>query len=185
MDIRSTEIPDVLIIQPRVFSDSRGFFTETFSEQRYTEAGVCGPFVQDNWSHSSRGTLRGLHYQIEQAQGKLVQVLTGRIFDVAVDLRRDSASFGKWVGIELSGENKLQLYIPPGFAHGFLVLSETADFLYKCTNYYAPKHERTLLWNDATVAIEWPLECDPILSDKDQRGREFEQADAFARAGAL
>lgn len=179
MEIRPTEISDVVVIEPRVFGDARGFFLETFSEQRYSEVGVHGPFVQDNWSHSTKGTLRGLHYQIEQAQGKLVQVLRGRIFDVAVDLRKSSQTFGKSVGIELSSENKRQLYIPPGFAHGFLVLSENADFLYKCTDYYAPQHERTLLWNDPTIAIDWPLASDPILSEKDQCGTTLNEADVF------
>jgi dTDP-4-dehydrorhamnose 3,5-epimerase len=179
MEIQATEIPDVKVIEPRVFADSRGFFSETFSAQRYADAGVQGPFVQDNWSHSANGSLRGLHYQIEQAQGKLVQVINGSIFDVAVDLRKQSATFGKWIGIELSSENKRQLYIPPGFAHGFLVLSESADFLYKCTDYYAPEHERTLLWNDQSVAIDWPLEGDPILSEKDTKGLLLDQAEIF------
>jgi dTDP-4-dehydrorhamnose 3,5-epimerase len=179
MEIHSTKIADVRIIEPRVFVDSRGFFSETFSQQRYADAGIHGPFVQDNWSHSTQGTLRGMHYQIDQTQGKLVQVLRGRIFDVVVDLRRSSPTCGKWVGVELSCENKRQLHVPPGLAHGFLVLSEEADFLYKCSDYYAPQHERTLLWNDPKVAIEWPLEGEPVLSEKDEQGLIFDQAELF------
>lgn len=179
MDVRKTRLPGVLVVEPRVFSDERGFFLETFSARRYAESGIPGPFVQDNWSHSVRGTLRGLHYQVQQSQGKLVQVMRGEIFDVAVDLRQDSPTFGQWEAEILSAENKKQFFIPPGFAHGFLVLSETADFVYKCTDYYAPEHDRTLLWNDQTVGIEWPDTENLILSAKDRNGAPLEQAECF------
>jgi len=179
MDVRKTSLPGVLVVEPRVFSDSRGFFLETFSAERYAESGIHGPFVQDNWSRSVKGTLRGLHYQIQQSQGKLVQVMSGEIFDVAVDLRQDSPTFGQWEAEILSAENKRQFYIPPGFAHGFLVLSETADFVYKCTEYYAPEHDRTLLWNDETVGVEWPAVDDLILSEKDRNGAPLEKAACF------
>ncbi|NQV23053.1 MAG: dTDP-4-dehydrorhamnose 3,5-epimerase [Rhodopirellula sp.] len=180
MKVTKTRLPDVLVIEPRVFGDSRGFFLETFSTQRYAEVGITGPFVQDNWSHSCRGTLRGLHFQIQQPQGKLVHVMQGEIFDVAVDVRQDSPTFGNWVGITLSAENKRQLWIPPGFAHGFAVISETADFVYKCTDSYAPEHERTLLWNDETIGVEWPLDSEPILSEKDRNGTTFDKLETFA-----
>jgi dTDP-4-dehydrorhamnose 3,5-epimerase len=170
MNVIRTTIPDVLVIEPQVFRDPRGFFKETFQSKRYAEAGIDAEFVQDNISRSRRGTLRGLHFQIEHAQAKLVQALSGRIFDVAVDLRRKSPTFGHWVGRELSDENHHQMYIPPGFAHGFCVVSETADLFYKCTDFYYPEHERTLLWNDPAVGIRWPLETEPVLSDKDRRG---------------
>jgi dTDP-4-dehydrorhamnose 3,5-epimerase len=179
MDVRETRLPGVLVIEPRVFADTRGFFLETFSAERYADKGIRGPFVQDNWSHSVRGTLRGLHYQVQQSQGKLVQVMNGEIFDVAVDLRQDSPTFGQWEAEILSAENKKQFFIPPGFAHGFLVLSETADFVYKCTDYYAPEHDRTLLWNDETIGIEWPSVENLILSEKDQRGTPLKTADSF------
>lgn len=179
MQVIETDLPDVLIVEPRVFGDERGFFLETFSAERYAESGISGPFVQDNWSYSRRGTLRGLHYQIQQPQGKLVQVMRGEIFDVAVDMRRDSPAFGKWVGVMLSADNKRQLWVPPGFAHGFVVLSEEADFTYKCTDSYAPQHERSLLWNDPTVGVEWPYEGEPLLSEKDRNGLPFDQADAY------
>lgn len=179
MNVQETSLPGVLLIEPRVFGDARGFFLETYSSQRYADIGITGPFVQDNWSRSCRGTLRGLHFQIKQAQGKLVQVMQGAIFDVAVDVRRDSPTFGKWLGIELSGENKKQLWIPRGFAHGFFVLSETADFVYKCTNSYAPEHERTLLWNDPTIGVKWPSDIKPILSEKDQNGTTFELLETY------
>lgn len=179
MEVRETGLPGVLVVEPRVFADTRGFFLETFSAQRYAHSGIRGPFVQDNWSHSVQGTLRGLHYQIQQAQGKLVQVMHGEIFDVAVDLRQDSATFGQWEAEILSAENKKQFFIPPGFAHGFLVMSETADFVYKCTDYYAPEHDRTLLWNDQTVGVEWPSTGNLILSDKDKAGTPLASADCF------
>jgi dTDP-4-dehydrorhamnose 3,5-epimerase len=170
MNVIATSIPDVLIIEPKVFSDARGFFKETYQAERYAAAGMPSTFVQDNISRSRRGTLRGLHFQLKRPQGKLVQALSGRIFDVAVDLRRNSPSYGKWVGAELSDTNHRQVYIPPGFAHGFCVLSESADLFYKCTDLYFAEHERTLLWNDPAVGIQWPLEAPPILSDKDRRG---------------
>jgi dTDP-4-dehydrorhamnose 3,5-epimerase len=180
MNVTETELLGVLLIEPRVFGDSRGFFLETFSEQRYAELGITAPFIQDNWSHSCRGTLRGLHFQIQQPQGKLVHVMQGEIFDVAVDVRQDSPTFGKSMGVTLSAENKRQLWIPPGFAHGFTVLSETADFVYKCTDNYAPEHERTLLWNDESIGVEWQLDGEPILSDKDRNGTTFDKLETFA-----
>ena len=171
MIVERTRLPEVLMLQPRLFGDERGFFTESWNKARFDEAvGASIDFVQDNHSRSSRGVLRGLHYQIEQAQGKLVRVVSGRVFDVAVDLRRSSPRLGQWVGVELSAQNHRQLWIPPGFAHGYLTLSDTADFLYKSTDYYAPAHERALLWNDLHVAIDWPLgaiEGLPTLSAKD------------------
>ena len=179
MEVRETSLPGVLVIEPRVFSDPRGFFLETFSARRYAEKNIRGPFVQDNWSHSVKGTLRGLHYQVQQSQGKLVQVMNGGIFDVAVDLRQDSPTFGRWEAEILSAENKKQFFIPPGFAHGFLVLSETADFVYKCTDYYAPEHDRTLLWNDETVGVEWPSVENLILSEKDKQGTPLKTAECF------
>lgn len=170
-----TEIPDVVIIEPKVFGDARGFFFESFNQRAFTEAtGVEAAFVQDNHSRSTRGVLRGLHYQVVQPQGKLVRVARGAVFDVAVDLRSDAATFGRWVGVELSEANQRQLWIPPGFAHGFLVLSDSADFLYKTTDYYAPQHERCIVWDDPTLAIAWPTaEIVPQLSQKDARGALF------------
>lgn len=168
------QIPEVLLIEPDVFGDSRGFFMESWHKRKYAEAGLDTDFVQDNHSRSSRGVLRGLHYQLQQPQGKLVRVVTGAAFDVAVDIRRGSPTFGKWVGAELSEENQHQLYIPPGFAHGFCVLSEVTDFLYKCTDYYAPEDEHGILWNDPSIGIDWPGEnfhisekdsCNRLLSD--------------------
>ena len=179
MEVKQTKLPGVLIIQPRVFGDQRGFFLETFSSERYAEHGITGPFVLDNWSRSRRGVLRGLHYQLRQTQGKLVQVLRGEIFDVAVDVRRSSPTFGQWAGTTLSEQNKRQFWIPPGFAHGFVVLSEEADFVYKCTDYYAPAHERTLIWNDPTVGIEWPHSTAPQLSEKDRAGKLLQDVDVF------
>ena len=168
MNVIPTAISDVLILEPKVFGDSRGFFFESYNEQVFRAAtGVTAHFVQDNHSRSARGVLRGLHYQIEQPQGKLVRCTQGEVFDVAVDIRRDSPTFGKWVGEILSEENKRQMWIPPGLAHGFLVLSESADFLYKPTEYYAPQHERAILWNDPDLAIAWPLAGEPLLSSKD------------------
>ncbi len=166
MKIRPGDLTGLLIIEPNVFKDQRGFFLETWHWQRYRENGLEMNFVQDNLSFSSRGTLRGLHYQIPKSQGKLISVLQGEVFDVAVDLRRGSPTFGKWHGITLSGENKLQFFIPPGFGHGFLVTSDTAFFQYKCTDYYFPKDEVTLRWNDPDLAISWPIEA-PILSARD------------------
>ncbi|QDU81055.1 dTDP-4-dehydrorhamnose 3,5-epimerase [Polystyrenella longa] len=179
MEVRPTSIPDVLLIKPSVFEDARGFFKETYQEERYHKIGVGVQFVQDNNSRSQRGTLRGLHYQLEHSQGKLVQVFRGEIFDVAVDLRRSSPTFGKWTSAILSEHNHLQLYIPPGFAHGFYVLSELAEFSYKCSDYYFPEHEKTLLWNDPQLDIEWPITESPLLSEKDQQGIPFSNIEYF------
>lgn len=177
----ATEIPGVLIIEPQVFGDARGFFLESFNARKFAElTGVNAEFVQDNHSHSQKGVLRGLHYQIENAQGKLVRVIAGEVFDVAVDVRRSSPHFGKWVGVVLSAENKRMLWIPEGFAHGFLVLSDTADFVYKTTAYYSPQHERSILWNDPQLAIGWPLDSAPSLSGKDAAARLLKDAEVFA-----
>jgi len=178
MKIIQTEIPDLLILEPQVFGDERGFFLESFNQQRWEElTGLKTTFVQDNHSRSSQGVLRGLHYQLKQPQGKLVRCVDGEVFDVAVDIRRNSASFGRWVGTHLSAENKRQLWVPEGFAHGFLVLSESADFLYKTTNYYAPEHECCIRWDDPTLAIDWPTGIVPILSAKDARAPDFLSAE--------
>lgn len=175
-----TKIPEVILIEPRVFLDSRGFFLESYQKKRFAEAGIKFDFVQDNHSQSEQGILRGLHYQIQQPQGKLVRVISGEIFDVAVDLRRSSPTFGKWVGDSLSSENRRMLWVPPGFAHGFVVTSTTAEVLYKATDYYAPQWERTIVWNDPTLNIVWPLkEKVPILSAKDQAGKHFLEAEMF------
>ena len=184
MKVEVTGIADVLIVEPAVFGDERGFFLESFNERAMREIGIDAHFVQDNHSRSQRNVLRGLHYQIDQPQGKLVRVVSGRVFDVGVDLRRDSPTFGKWAGVELSAENKRLFWLPPGLAHGFLVLSESADFLYKATDYYAPKSERTIVWNDPDLGIEWPLESEPILSSKDAAGKAFSAAEVF-EAGFL
>lgn len=177
MKITPTKIADVLLIEPRVFGDDRGFFYESFNQKAFEEAtNIKLPFVQDNHSKSGRGVLRGLHYQLApHAQGKLVRVVQGEVFDVAVDIRKDSKTFGQWVGAHLSAENKNQLWIPPGLAHGFVVLSETAEFLYKTTSYYAPQAERSLRWNDPTLAIDWPINAEPILADKDRQGHFFNE----------
>ena len=179
-----TRLPEVLVLEPQVFGDDRGFFMESWNQRRFDEAtGLRARFVQDNHSRSPRGVLRGMHYQIEHAQGKLVRVVSGSVFDVAVDMRRSSPRFGQWVGVELDAQNKRQLWIPPGFAHGFLVLSEYADFLYKTTDYYAPEHERALAWNDPTVAIDWPLAeigDAPRLSPKDAAGLPLPDCELFA-----
>ncbi len=173
-------IPDVVLIEPRVFGDARGFFFESFNQRAFNEAtGTNHQFVQDNHSRSSKGVLRGLHYQIQQPQGKLVRVVHGAVFDVAVDIRRSSPTFGQWVGEELSADNHRQLWVPPGFAHGFLVLSEMADFLYKTTNYYAPEHERCLLWSDPSVGICWPNAGMLTLSEKDQAGLVWNEAEKY------
>ena len=166
MKITPTEIPEVLVIEPDVHGDARGFFMETWHARKYAELGLDVPFVQDNHSRSRRGVLRGLHYQLHQPQGKLVRVVTGRVFDVAVDIRKGSPTFGRWVGIELSEDNHRQFYVPPGFAHGFCVLSDSADFLYKCTDYYAPEDEHGILWNDPAIGIDWPG-SDFLVSEKD------------------
>ena len=181
MNIVRTEIPDVLIIEPKVFGDSRGFFFESFNQRQFEQlTGVAPSFVQDNHSRSARGVLRGLHYQIHQPQGKLVRVIAGEVFDVCVDMRRSSPTFGKSVYVTLSADNHRQLWIPPGFAHGFLVTSESADFVYKTTDYYAPEYERSVLWNDAALAIPWPLQGEPLLSAKDKAGMPLAQAETFA-----
>lgn len=173
-------IPDVLLIEPKVFGDERGFFFESFHHREF-EAAVGKPvsFVQDNHSKSSKGVLRGLHYQIQQPQGKLVRVVKGAVFDVAVDIRRSSPTFGKWVGETLSEENKKQLWVPEGFAHGFVTLTDNTEFLYKTTNYYAPTHERALIWNDPTLAIDWPIDFEPLVSAKDQVALKLDTAEKF------
>lgn len=181
MKVIPTAIPDVLILEPKVFGDVRGFFYESFNQAAFTQAtGLDVQFVQDNHSRSSKGVLRGLHYQIQQPQGKLVRVVRGAVFDVAVDIRRSSPTFGLAVGLELSEENHRQLWIPAGFAHGFLVLSDSADFLYKATDYYAPEFERCIAWNDATIGVQWPLQDEPQLSTKDQAGLPLSQAELFS-----
>jgi dTDP-4-dehydrorhamnose 3,5-epimerase len=180
MKVIETSIPDVLIIEPKVFGDERGFFYESFNAASFEAAtGLKRQFVQDNHSKSQRGVLRGLHYQIQQPQGKLVRVVAGEVFDVAVDLRKSSPSFGRWFGTHLSAQNQRQLWIPEGFAHGFVVLSESAEFLYKTTDYYAPEHERSLLWNDPELGIEWPFDEPPQLSAKDQAGKRLSDAELF------
>ena len=180
MQVVQTAIPEVLILEPQVYGDERGFFFESFNQQKFESlTGVKANFVQDNHSRSAVNVLRGLHYQIQQPQGKLVRVVAGEVFDVAVDLRRQSATFGKWVGVILSAENKRQLWVPPGFAHGFLVLKEGTEFLYKTTDYYAPQHERCIRWDDPEIGIEWPLSGEPALSAKDQLGLDFSKADVF------
>jgi dTDP-4-dehydrorhamnose 3,5-epimerase len=181
MKVTRTEIPNVLLLQPRIFGDERGFFSESWNAREFNSAiGSDVQFVQDNYSRSACGVLRGLHYQIRQPQGKLVSVAQGRVFDVAVDLRKSKPTFGRWIGIELSDDNHRQLWIPPGFAHGYLVLSESADFLYKTTDYYAPEHERCIIWNDPEIAIDWPLDREPVLSAKDRLGLPFSKAEVFA-----
>lgn len=181
MNVIPTKIPDVFLIEPKVFGDHRGFFFESFNQKVFTEkTGVATDFVQDNHSRSSQGVLRGLHYQIQQTQGKLVRVVLGEVFDVAVDIRKSSPTFGQWVGHYLSAENKQQLWIPPGFAHGFLVTSPVAEVLYKTTDYYAPQYERSLLWNDPDIAIEWPRESlEPKLSEKDKNAHTLTNAELF------
>jgi dTDP-4-dehydrorhamnose 3,5-epimerase len=166
MNIRQTSLPGLVIVEPRIFRDERGAFAETFHATRYAQAGIGGPFVQDNFSRSRKGTLRGLHFQEPQAQGKLVQVLRGKVFDVAADIRRGSPTFGQWLGVELDGETQHQLWIPPGFAHGFCVLSDEAEFVYKCTALYAPEAERSIRWDDPDLGIAWPV-TQPLLSPKD------------------
>ena len=180
MQVVQTAIPDVLILEPKVFGDDRGFFFESFNQQTFQNlTGVKANFVQDNHSKSAANVLRGLHYQIEQAQGKLVRVTAGEVFDVAVDIRRYSRTFGKWVGVVLSGENKRQLWIPPGFAHGFVVLKDGTEYLYKTTDYYAPQDERCIRWDDPTIGIDWPIKRAPILSGKDQLGVALLDAEVF------
>jgi dTDP-4-dehydrorhamnose 3,5-epimerase len=181
VNVIKPDIPDVLIVEPRVFGDDRGFFFESFNERTFAErTGLSVHFVQDNHSRSAKNVLRGLHYQIRQPQGKLVRVIAGEIYDVAVDLRRGSPAFGKWVGFTLSAQTKQTAWIPPGFAHGFLVISESAEVQYKATDYYAPEHERTLLWNDPALAIGWPLAGEPVMADKDRRGVPLSVAETYA-----
>jgi dTDP-4-dehydrorhamnose 3,5-epimerase len=183
LKVTATRLPEVLLIEPRVFGDERGFFLESYNQAAFSQAtGVGQTFVQDNHSRSAHAVLRGLHYQIRQPQGKLVRVTSGRVFDVAVDMRRSSPRLGQWVGVELSEDNKRQLWVPPGFAHGFVVLSATADFLYKTTDYYAPEYERTLAWNDPRVGVEWPLDQlqrAPALSAKDSSAPNWKAAEFF------
>ena len=182
MKVTATALPDVKIIEPRVFGDERGFFFESWNARAFADAGISAAFVQDNHSRSARGVLRGLHYQVSQAQGKLVRVIAGSVFDVAVDLRRSSPDFGRSVGVELSAANKRMLWVPPGFAHGFLSLEDNTDFVYKCTDYYAPEHERSLLWSDPALAIDWPLQGigTPTVAAKDAAGKPLKEADLFA-----
>jgi dTDP-4-dehydrorhamnose 3,5-epimerase len=175
----STSLPGVVVLEPRVFADERGFFLESYNQKDFAELGIAERFVQDNHSSSQRNVLRGLHYQLKQTQGKLVRVVEGEILDVAVDVRRSSPTFGGWASVRLSGENKRMLWIPPGFAHGFSVISEKAQVLYKATNFYAPEHERTLIWNDPDLKIDWELDGDPIVSAKDQRGVVLRDAETF------
>ena len=181
MEFTPTAIPDIILIKPNLFGDERGFFMETFRASQFAEAGIPTQFVQDNHSGSQQGTLRGLHYQIRQAQGKLLRVVAGEVYDVVVDIRRSSHTFGKWEGIYLSAANKLQVWIPPGFAHGFYVLSDWAEVLYKATDYYAPQWERTILWNDPDIGIHWPLieGTLPTLSPKDAQGKRLSEAELF------
>jgi dTDP-4-dehydrorhamnose 3,5-epimerase len=183
VDVKTTSIPGVLIIEPKVFGDDRGFFYESFNERRFIE--LTGReeglrFVQDNHSKSARNVLRGLHYQLKQPQGKLVRVVSGEVFDVAVDIRKSSPTFGHWVGVILSADNKRQLWIPEGFAHGFAVLSQSAETLYKTTDYWAPEHERCIVWNDPDIGIDWPIDASPMLSAKDQKGELFANAEVFS-----
>jgi dTDP-4-dehydrorhamnose 3,5-epimerase len=181
MQFERTAIPDVVLVRPRVFGDARGFFFESWEERKFAAAGCDAKFVQDNHSRSTRHTLRGLHYQIQHAQGKLVRVVAGTVFDVAVDIRRSSPTFGRWVSVTLSDENHHMVWIPAGFAHGFLVLSDFADFVYRCTDYYSPAHERAILWNDPDLNIEWPLASGeaPVLSAKDAQAHRFRDAEYF------
>lgn len=180
MKVTPTAIPDVLLIEPQVFGDARGFFFESYNERTFAEKmGLQARFVQDNHSRSAKNVLRGLHYQIRQPQGKLVRVVAGEVFDVAVDLRKSSPTFGQWTGINLSVDNKRMLWIPEGFAHGFLVLSESADFLYKTTDYYAPEHERCVAWNDPDIGIHWPLTDAPVLAAKDIAGKRLHDVEVF------
>lgn len=180
MKVEATAIPEVLILEPQIFGDARGFFFESFNQRRWeTETGLHTTFVQENHSRSSRAVLRGLHYQIRQAQGKLVRVILGEVFDVAVDLRRSSPNFGKWVGARLSAENRKQFWIPPGFGYGFVVLSDTVEFFYLTTDYYAPEHERSIIWNDPDLAIAWPFAGEPLLSAKDRSAAAFRDAEVY------
>jgi dTDP-4-dehydrorhamnose 3,5-epimerase len=181
IQVSATALPEVKIIEPKVFGDARGYFYESFNGREFSEqVGVDVQFVQDNHSRSAKGVLRGLHYQIEHAQGKLVRVVEGEVFDVAVDVRKSSPDFGKWTGLHLSAENRRQVWVPPGFAHGFVVLSEAAQFLYKTTDYWYPEHERSIVWNDPEIGIEWPIDFEPLLAAKDAAGKLLSEADHFA-----
>jgi len=181
MKVTPTDLPEVLLLEPRVFGDDRGFFMESWNARAFREAtGLDVTFVQDNHSYSTRNVLRGIHYQVVRPQGKLVRVVTGAVFDVAVDLRRSSPTFGRWVGVELSARNKQQMWIPPGFGHGFVVLSEAADFLYKTTEYWIAQHDRTVRWDDPTLAVDWPLQGEPVLAAKDAAAPLLEAAETFA-----
>ena len=179
MNVVKTAIPDVLILEPTVFGDARGFFLESYNKAQLAEIGIMAEFVQDNHSQSARNVLRGLHYQLKKPQGKLVRVVSGEVFDVAVDLRRSSPTFGKWVGARLSAENKKMLWVPPGFGHGFVVLSERADFLYKVTEYRSTENERSISWNDPEIGIEWPIIGEPVLSEKDKAGARLRDAEVY------
>jgi dTDP-4-dehydrorhamnose 3,5-epimerase len=179
MNVIATAIPDVRLIEPKVFGDARGFFYESYTRRTLAALGIDGEFVQDNHSKSAKHVLRGLHYQIRQPQGKLVRVIAGEVLDVAVDIRRASPTFGRWVSFVLSAENKRMAWIPPGFAHGFVVRSESAEFLYKTTDYYAPEHERSIAWNDPDLAIDWQLDGEPVLSAKDRDGKRLRDAEVF------
>ena len=180
MNVIPTHIPDVLIIEPRIFGDDRGFFFESYNEKSFAEkTGISPKFVQDNHSLSTKNVLRGLHYQIQETQGKLVRVISGEVLDIAVDIRRSSPTFGQWASCLLSAENKRQFWVPEGFAHGFVVLSDSAEFLYKTTNYYAPQYDRVILWDDPDLGVDWQLKGEPILSDKDKAGKRFKEADLF------
>jgi dTDP-4-dehydrorhamnose 3,5-epimerase len=179
VNVTRTSLPDVLVLEPKMFGDSRGFFFESWNARAFAAAGIPATFVQDNHSRSSQGVLRGLHYQIRQAQGKLVRVIAGEVYDVALDLRRSSPTFGRWTGVTLSAENRRMAWIPSGFAHGFLVVSDAAEFLYKTTDYYAPEHERTIAWDDSDLAIQWPLAGAPVLSAKDAAGLRLRDAEVY------
>jgi dTDP-4-dehydrorhamnose 3,5-epimerase len=181
ISVTATALPEVKIIEPKVFGDARGYFYESFNAREFAESVEADvEFVQDNHSRSAKGVLRGLHYQIEHAQGKLVRVVEGEVFDVAVDIRKSSPNFGKWVGVVLSTENHRQLWVPPGFAHGFVVLSESAQFLYKTTDYWYQAHERSIVWNDPDIGIEWPIDFEPLLAAKDAAGKRLSEAEVFA-----
>lgn len=179
MNVLKTKIPDLLILEPKVFGDDRGFFLESYNQRTLRDIGIDRNFVQDNHSRSSHGVLRGLHYQLQQPQGKLIRVIAGAVWDVAVDIRRHSATFGQWAGVELSAENKKMFWMPEGFAHGFIVLSESAEVLYKASDFYAPAHERSLLWSDPDLNITWPLDGEPVLSAKDKAGSLLKDAEVF------
>lgn len=181
MEFVPTSIPDVVVIKPKVFGDQRGYFLESWQDKKFADAGINARFVQDNHSHSAQYTLRGMHYQIQNTQGKLVRVTRGAVFDVAIDVRRSSPHFGQWVGVELNDSNHHMLWVPPGFAHGFLALSETVDFLYKCTDFYAPQHERTIRWDDPAVGIKWPLPAgvQPLLAGRDAQAPGIKETECF------